>query len=680
MRHITSRIILFAFAITAFSACNLFQAPMTLKLVYTDGAYIPIQNGRPMISFEPQDRPVINLAGQWKKKRFVINHDLSLSPRTPSWFNKIEKESAGAYKNDFNDSSWESHTVPGVENIMPPTPDNSNGPELYDGGIYYRRTVFVPPSWNGKTVRMVSLGADYIADLWVNGKWIGYHEGGYSSFALNITDNLVYGGQNIIFFRIDAMEWKLRQDILPTYFATDFMHYVGLIQDVYLEAAPNVNVVRADVIPNDVSGNLDVSVVIENNSTTIQGLNVRLRVFELNRNSAGYMSDTVASHLIGREIVISGQADKTIQLSVNQYTRKGFLIKVPSPALWSPANPNLYVLKAELLSGGSIIDSFSTQFGIRTVAVGEGAKMLINGQPAFLTGMARHEDWPDTGRTATINKIRRDLEIIKDTNVNFLRSGHYPNHPYTYILTDRIGLAVWEEIPAWWINSISIDTLTRRGLAKQMFREMCFNERNRPSVILWSVCNEPMYYLLTTEKLRGYVKTLHDDLDENYPDGRLVTFSLAADGVATTGGAVEDVDVAGFTMYYGVFYGSLITQETMKFLQDQHELYPDRPIIACEFGTWPGSKGRGEMDQVIVARETLDGLLPLAAVNEQGNATDGFLASAVWWCQFNWYRVDREDPVQSMGVTMMDRTTHKETRDVLKEIYKPYFDMGGLGI
>ena len=679
MRHITSRIILFAFVITAFSACTLFQAPMTLKLVYTDGAYIPIQNGRPMISFEPQDRPVINLAGQWKKKRFAIDHDLSLSVRTSSWFTRIEKESAGAYKIDFNDSSWDSHTVPGVENIMPPTPDNSNGPELYDGGIYYRRTVFVPSAWNGKTVRMISLSADYIADLWVNGKWIGYHEGGYSPFAFNITDNLVYGGQNIIFFRIDAMEWKLRQDILPTYFATDFMHYVGLIQDVYLEAAPNVNVVRADVIPEDVSGNLDVSVVIENNSSTMQGLTTRLRVFELNRNSAGYLSDPVAAHLTGREIIISGQAEKPIQLSANQYIRKGFLIKVPSPAMWSPANPNLYVLKVELLSGGSIIDSFSTQFGIRTVAVGEGAKMLINGKPAFLTGMARHEDWPDSGRTATINKIRRDLEIIKDTNVNFLRSGHYPNHPYTYILTDRIGLAVWEEIPAWWINGISIDTLTRRGLPKQMFREMCFSERNRPSVILWSVCNEPMYYLLTTEKLRGYVKALHDDLDKNYPDGRLVTFSLAADGVATTGGAVEDVDVAGFTMYYGVIYGSLITQETMKFLQDQHELYPDKPIIACEFGTWPGSEGRGEMDQVIVARETLDGLLPLAAVDEHGNATDGFLAATVWWCQFNWYRVDREAPIQSMGVTMMDRTTNKEARDVLKEIYKPYFDMGGLG-
>jgi beta-galactosidase len=675
MRNIGSGIFLMI-CMFALSCC---KAPMTLNLSMTDGAYIPLQNGRPMISFEPQDRPVINLAGQWKKKRFAIDHDFSLSERTSSWFASIEKESAGAYKIDFSDSSWKSHTVPGVENIMPPTPDNSNGPELYDGGIYYRRTVFVPPSWNGKTVRIISLGADYITDLWVNGKWIGHHEGGYSPFAFDITDNVVYGSENVIFFRIDAMEWKLRQDIMPTYFATDFMHYVGLVQDVYLEAAPFVNVVRADVIPKDISGNLDVSVVIENNSANLQGLTVRLRVFELDRNSAGYLSDPVAEHLIGREIVISGQAEKTIQLSANQFTRKGFLIKIPAPALWSPANPNLYVLKAELVSGGSIIDSFSTQFGIRTVAVGEGAKMLINGQPAFFTGMARHEDWPDSGRTATIYKIRRDLEIIKETNVNFLRSGHYPNHPYTYILTDRMGLAVWEEIPAWWINSISIDKLTSRGLAKQMFREMCFSERNRPSVMLWSVCNEPMYYLLTTEKLRGYVKALHDDLDLNYPDGRLVTFSLAADGVKTTGGAIEAVDVAGFTMYYGVFYGSLITQETMKFLQDQHELYPDKPIIACEFGTWPGSKGRGEMDQVIVARETLDGLLPLAAVDAQGNATDGFLASAVWWCQFNWYRVDREAPVQNMGVTKMDRTTNKEARDVLKEIYKPYYDMGGLG-
>jgi beta-galactosidase len=678
MKHFTLRLVLLIFIIAACSGCNLFQAPMTLKLEMTDGANIPLQSGRPMISFEPQDRPVINLGGVWKKKRVVVDHELSLSMRSSSFFKKIESETLGAYKTGFNDASWETHTVPGVENVMPPTPDNSNGPELYENGIYYRKSIFVPEGWRGRTVRLVSLGADYIADLWVNGEWAGYHEGGYSPFALNISEKLIYGSDNVIFFRIDPMEWKLRQDIMPTYFATDWMHYAGLVQDVYLEAAPAVNVVRADVIPKDTAGNVDVSVVAENNSKAAIELTARISVNAIDNSLPGYLTDPVAAHVAGAPAALSGQTEKTFEIKAGGFARKGFMLQVMNLRLWSPAEPSLYVMKVELFSSGLLIDSFSTQFGIRTVVVGAGARMLLNGRPIFFTGMARHEDWPDSGRTATFEKIVGDLKIIKDTKVRFLRSGHYPNHPYTYLMTDRLGLAVWEEIPAWWINSVSIDKLTQRGLAKQMLREMCFNERNNPSVILWSVANEPMYYLLTTEKLKRYVRELHDDLDQNYPDGRLLTFSLAADGVKTTGGAVEEVDVAGFTMYYGVFYGSYVTTETMQFLNEQHSLYPDKPIIACEFGTWPDSNGNGELDQVMIAEETLDGLLPLAAVDTSGNETGGFLASAVWWCQFNWYRVDKEAPVQNMGVTKMDRTTHKAARSTLIKRFKPYFDMGGV--
>jgi beta-glucuronidase len=651
---------------------------MTLKLAMTDGVNIPVQSGRPMISFEPQDRPLINLAGQWKKKRFEIDHDLSLSARNSSWFDKVEAESGGAMNPGFNDSSWDTHNVPGVENAMPAAPDSPLGPENYEGGIYYRRTIDIPENWRGRTIRLISLGADYIADLWVNGKWVGYHEGGYSPFALNISDKLVYGGGNVIFFRIDAMEWKLRQDVLPTYFETDWMHYSGLVQDVYLEASPAVNIVRADVIPKDIDGNIAVSVVVENNSPKAASLTAKISVCSIDRNNPGYLTDPVAAHLAGEQASLSGQNQRSFELAAGSFSAKGFLARVNSPELWSPADPNLYVLKVELLSESVCVDTFSTQFGIRTVGTNAKSKLLLNGRPVFFTGMARHEDWPDSGRTAAIDKIRRDLEIIKGTNVRFLRAGHYPNHVYTYILTDRIGLCVWNEIPAWWLNGISIDKLTARGLPKQMWREMCWNHRNNPSVILASVANEPMYYLLTTKKLKDYTQDLHDDLDGNYPDGRLVTFSLAADGVSTTGGAIDAVDVAGFTMYYGVFYGDNITSETFDFLYEQHQLHPGKPVIACEFGTWPDSNGNGELDQVIIARETLDGLLPLAAVDAQGYETDGFLASAVWWCQFNWYRVDKAAPVQSMGVTKMDRTTHKAARNVLIDIYRPYFDMGGV--
>jgi beta-galactosidase len=211
-----------------------------------------------------------------------------------------------------------------------------------------------------------------------------------------------------------------------------------------------------------------------------------------------------------------------------------------------------------------------------------------------------------------------------------------------------------------------------------MFRELCWNQRNNPSILLWSVGNEPMYYLLTTGKLKGYVKDLHEDLDGNYPDGRLVTMSLAADGVKVTGGAIDDLDVVGFTMYYGVFYGDDATGETRAFLEEQHRLRPDKPMIVCEFGTWPGLRDQGEQDQVIIGEKTLDGMLPLAAVDEQGRETAGFLASTVWWCQFNWYRVDREAPVQNMGTMGMDRTTQKEVWETLAARFKPYYDMGGV--
>jgi beta-galactosidase len=135
--------------------------------------------------------------------------------------------------------------------------------------------------------------------------------------------------------------------------------------------------------------------------------------------------------------------------------------------------------------------------------------------------------------------------------------------------------------------------------------------------------------------------------------------------------------VAGWTMYFGVFYGEDITAETRAFLLEQHARMPDKPILVCEYGYWSGSDGGQEAEQVRVAEETLDAMLPLAAVDETGAVTDGFLAGVTWWCQFNWYRV-QTPRIQSMGITRMDRETHKPVRATLVDRYAPYFSMGGL--
>lgn len=649
--------------------------PMTLDLDWVEGNPVPFQSGRPMIGFDPQDRPTLDLSGTWKKLRFQVNHDFSLTNRDAAWLTQVEMETGGATQPDFDDSTWADHEIPGVENQMPAAPEDPVGVEVYSRGIYYRRHISVPSGWNGEVVRLICLGADYVVDLWVNGQWIGYHEGGYAPFAFDISEALDYGADNVIVFRVDAMPWSIRFDILPTWFATDWQHYVGIVQDLYLEAAPPVNVVRADVIPQNTQGDLDIHVVLENQGVTEESISVEIQTFTLDSNHPDYLTDPSPQYLIDQPASFSGPTLRAFDLEAGEIAVKTFEVRVESPRLWTPDEPNLYALKVLVKSGSDLIDTYWTQFGVRTIEVGEGAKMLLNDRPAFFTGMARHEDWPDTGRTASMEQIAEDLQIIRDTNVWFLRTAHYPNHPYTYLLTDRMGFAVWEEIPAWWIMQFTIPVIMNRGLAKQMWREMIFDQRNRPSVLLWSLCNEPMWYLAFN--LREYVQDLHSDLDDNFPDGRLVTQSLAADGAALTQNAQQDVDVAGWTMYFGVFYGDDINSESMDFIQGQFDRNPDQPIIVSEFGYWGGDQNEYDR-QVEVADESLDGFFPFAALDTNGEPTDGPLAAVTWWCQFNWYRV--QDPhIQKMGIMHMDRVTAKPVHQTLVDRYQPYFEMGGLG-
>ena len=148
-------------------------------------------------------------------------------------------------------------------------------------------------------------------------------------------------------------------------------------------------------------------------------------------------------------------------------------------------------MKVTLKEGSSILDEFSSQFGIRTVKT-EGNKFLLNNKVVFLTGAARHEDHPVLWKSVTKEVIFNDLKIVKNLNINFLRTAHYPNHPYTYLILDRLGITAMQEVPIWQMDQAApwlIQNNTRK-LHLQMFREMVFKDYNRPSMILWSTSNE----------------------------------------------------------------------------------------------------------------------------------------------------------------------------------------------
>jgi beta-galactosidase len=177
---------------------------------------------------------------------------------------------------------------------------------------------------------------------------------------------------------------------------------------------------------------------------------------------------------------------------------------------------------------------------------------------------------------------------VKEVNANMLRTAHYPNHLYTYLIADRLGIAVVEEIPVWWFDeSLSwVIQNSLRHIHEQMFREMLFKDYNRPSILLWSTCNE--CYDVTNRKT--FIHRVWQDLNFKFPDGRLITQSAAADRPGPEDPSQAVCDVAGWTMYFGIFHGSTFYEGTRRFLGYANIEYPLKPILDTEFGYWSGEQ------------------------------------------------------------------------------------------
>jgi beta-galactosidase len=667
-----------------YTANNVASLAASVRLQPVDGSMTPFAYGRPWPSFDRQSyHPTLSLAGTWKKQRVYLDHDLSLTDRSIA-LTLIESEGNGRHLPSYNDTSWETKTLPAVENTVPITEDLT-GAEVYEDGVWYRRTFTVDGAWQGKQARLVFLAVNYVADIWVNGTWVGYHEGGYTPFALDVTDYLNYDGiSNTIAVRVDNPPWDSRTDIVPAK-TNDWHNYTGIIQDIYLEQLPIQYIARADIRPLDTNGNLSVNVVLFNADDTSRILTADVGIYTTNVTDTNIASP-YASDLIDSPVSLSGDTSQPAVVPGNGTCVLTYEVNIPSPRLWTPADPNLYVLKVTLRDGGSVVDEFYTQFGVRTVGIGADAKFLLNDHPVFLAGIARHEDWAGTGRTATMEKIKTDLDLIKETNVNFLRTAHYPNHPYTYLLADRMGLMVMEEIPTWQFGTYEWADQAQRRIADQMWREMIFRDYNRPSVVLWSGTNEAEKTSL--ERRRAFLARINRDLKLNYYDGRLVTQSAAADRPGADDHTMNAVDVAGWTTYFGVFYGdtynfcqtaypSVHYTGTLDFLDAAHTNFPNKPILNTEFGCWSDPDDSLAPVQVAVFSNTFTAIEDRKAVDSSGNVvSDGFAIAGTWWASFNWYTQITE--LQTMGASHMNRTTHKPVRATMQDRYAPYYTMGGL--
>lgn len=640
----------------------------TLNVSVVNNIAVPLQNGTVVPLFEKQPRPTISLAGQWKKLRFAANHTITLAKRDSAGYVQLMAEAAGKTSPYFDDSSWEVHTVPGVENKLGTIEQT---PEFYADGVWYRTTFSLPDSLKQLSVRLNFYAVNYVADVWLNGKYLGWHEGGYTPFSFEVTTAVRFDSTNVLVVRVDNIPWGTRKDIVP-YYPCDWFNYTGIIHDVYLEFSNPLSVQRVTVRPKTITGAVQTTSIIANKNKTPETIDVDVRVYKAKSDTLS-LADEITAHLVDDEVTIEGITHTSFVVPADSFIAWQTELTVPNPRLWSPKHPNLYIAKVTVSQGGVVKDEVYTQFGIRTLATA-GDKILLNEKPLLLHGVARHEDHPLYGRSVPLQVIFNDLKIVKSVNANYLRSGHYPNHPFTYILADRLGLIVMEEIPVWWFDEAFAWLIQNsvRKIHHQMFREMVFRDFNRPSIALWSTSNE----CKDVQGRIAFLQTVKSEMDAQYPDGRLITQSAAADRPGPYDESQTYCDVAGWTMYFGIFYnpsGLGMYRGTKYFLVDAHDYFPKKPIIATEFGYWSTEQMTQFTEQIQTFDSTFLAFQPRLPIDKNGVYNPaGFLAGITWWCIFDWYTHQQNSGFQSMGLIRMNRTTAKPVKTTLANMYQQY--------
>lgn len=604
---------------------------------------VPFSGGDVYPTFDAQPHPIIALSGTWLKQR-VNNPNLTIRIRDEEALRKLRNELPGITEVQYDGKLIE-HTLPRVENIIGHQIAAHNaGMETYEGGAWYRR--ILPIAKDATRVYLFkALAMAYIADLFINDVYIGTHEGSFNPFAFDVTDALI-NGDNVLAIRVHNIPWGSRVDVIPANSGTDYFNYTGVIHDFWIESVPLTSIRRVDVIPMS-PHHARIAIIAKHRGLNEPTLPVTLSVHRLTISHAT-LGESRADRLCGETVISPMVSELSFVDGVGVAA-----IDLPTASLepWSLRRPALYVVKVE-----TPFESFYQEFGVRHVATRKLA-VTLNDHPVFLNGMARHEDSLNHGRSQPIDDLVKEALALYDLGLNFSRTAHYPNHPMTYRILDRLGIATQLEVPLWQHEDVHFKAQRKRKIDLQMWREMIFAQRNRPGVLLWSTqneCNGNTYR-------PGYNRMLVNDWKKNYYDGRLSTQSSAADRPGYSDPSMTPLDVVGFTMYFGVFHGQPhdtgtpyvdeAYTATKTFLMNAQRIHR-KPIIVSEYGIWSSA---GDQVQHDIALNSLKAFSELRGLDFDGTpAPKGVLAGINYWTINDWF-VNHNQWTQTMGFYTLDR-------------------------
>lgn len=457
-----------------------------------------------------------------------------------NWYQeKVEDEDGRELPVDYNYDNWEEIIVPSCWN-------NSKKEYLYYEGLAVYTRTFKYIKHEEEKVFLKVGAANYETYVFLNKKFIGRHRGGSTPFYLDITDELEKN--NRVHIAIDNTRQK---SAVPTV-NTDWFNYGGLYRDVELIRLP------ANYIE-------DFTIILEDNGNYN---NIKVKI-----KTAGNKLDGIANIQIP-------------ELNINQEIKvkdgKGECIINSNPELWSPENPRLYDITISYLK-----DFIRDKVGFRVIKV-EGKEIYLNGDKIYLKGITCHEDSTVNGKAVSEKEIIENIELAKEMNCNYVRLAHYPHSGKVAHIADEMGVMLWEEIPVYWAIDFANEETYQD--AENQLLEMINRDKNRASVIIWSVGNENE----DTDSRLKFMSRLAQQARKADPS-RLVSAACLVDAVNNqiADRLVDYLDIIGLNEYYGWY-----DPDFDKLVDCMDKSKPDKPVIITEFGAGALAGARGTIDEL----------------------------------------------------------------------------------
>lgn len=430
-----------------------------------------------------------------------------------------------------------------MDEIKVPGDWNSQKSELlyYEGTVWYKKSFDDTRTKSTNRLFLYFEASNYKTEVYLNGKKLGTHVGGFTPFNFEITD-IIKQKDNFLIVKVDNKRLK---EGIPT-LNTDWWNYGGLTRDVKLIETP-VNFIQDYFIQLDPDDNKKITGYVALNGQDIGRKKIQIHIPKLNIRK---------------------------RLKTDEKGRVSFEISADNIQYWSVENPVLYEVKVQTNQA-----QISDQIGLRTIQT-KGTQILLNNQPVYLKGISIHEESPlRGGRGHSEEDARQLLEWAKDLGCNYVRLAHYPHNEHMVRLADKMGILVWEENPVYW--TIAWDNPDTYQNAENQLSELIARDKNRASVIIWSMANETPNSPARNEflnKLAAFARAKDDT--------RLISAALEQKdyqgnpSVRTISDPFADVvDVLSFNEYIGWYDGLPEKCQTITWKIEQ-----DKPVLVSEFG------------------------------------------------------------------------------------------------